>query len=550
MFVPALFRSLKHYTRAQFGKDLLAGVIVGIVAFPLAIAFAIACGVSPEKGIYTAVVAGFIISAFGGSNVQIGGPTGAFIILVYGIVQSQGLAGLMAATFIAGILLMALGLSRLGGVIKYIPHSLITGFTSGIAVIIFSSQVKDLLGLRMGAVPVDFVEKWREYFLHISGVNGYALAVALFTVLVVIFLPRFTRRIPGPLAAILVATLVVRYFDLPVETIGSRYGGIAVALPAFSWPGMDWNTIKSAMQPGIAIALLGGIESLLSAVVADGMTGGKHNSNMELVAQGGANIASALTGGIPATGAIARTAVNVRSGGRTPVAGITHAAVLLVMLLVVGEWATLIPMSCLAGILAVVAYNMAELEAFRNIVRSRGGDLVVLLVTFFLTVIFDITVAIEGGMVLAAFLFIRKMARSSFVKNTLPEGNGDGGGPLPAAPRLPQGVELFELNGPLFFGAAYKFRDAIVLAGRTPRVLILKMRNVPVIDATGLQVVNDLLRTCNRSHIRLIVAGLQPGVREEFRKSRLLFRIGKRYVAPDLEAAIRIAAEIQQTKGE
>lgn len=545
MFVPALFRSLKDYSRAQFGKDLLAGVIVGIVAFPLAIAFAIASGVSPEKGIYTAVVAGFVIAAFGGSKVQIGGPTGAFIILVYSVVQSQGVAGLMIATFIAGILLMALGFSRLGGVIKYIPHSLITGFTSGIAVIIFSSQVKDLLGLRMGAVPVDFVEKWREYFLHLSGVNWYALGIALFTVLTIIYLPRFTRRVPGPLAAILLATLIVQYFGLPVETIGSRYGSIAVALPSFSWPEADWATIKRAMQPGIAIALLGGIESLLSAVVADGMTGGKHNSNMELVAQGGANIASSLTGGIPATGAIARTAVNIRSGGRTPVAGITHSAVLLVMLLVVGKWATLIPMSCLAGILAVVAYNMAEMEAFRNIVRSGGGDVAVLLVTFFLTVIFDITVAIEGGMVLAAFMFIRKMARSSYVKNMLPEGNGDGSG---AQPVLPQGVEVFELNGPLFFGAAYKFRDAIALTGRTPRVLILKMRNVPMIDVTGLQVVNDLLRTCGRNHIRLIVAGLQPGVREEFRKSRLLFRIGKRYVAPDLQAAVRIASEVSKQK--
>ena len=318
-----------------------------------------------------------------------------------------------------------------------------------------------------------------------------------------------------------------------------------MSLPSFAWPAADWITIKRAMQPGIAIALLGGIESLLSAVVADGMTGGKHNSNMELVAQGGANIASSLTGGIPATGAIARTAVNIRSGGRTPVAGITHSAVLLVMLLAVGQWATLIPMSCLAGILAVVAYNMAEMEAFRNIVRSGGGDVAVLLVTFFLTVVFDITVAIEGGMVLAAFMFIRKMARSSYVKNMQPEGNGEAGD---AQPVLPQGVEVFELNGPLFFGAAYKFRDAIALAGRTPRVLILKMRNVPMIDATGLQVVNDLLRTCGRNHIRLIVAGLQPGVREEFRKSRLLFRIGKRFVAPDLQGAIRIASEVNKQK--
>ena len=544
MFIPAFFKALKNYSWAQFGKDSLAGVIVGIVALPLAIAFAIASGVSPEKGLYTAIVAGFIISAFGGSNVQIGGPTGAFIIVVYGIVQAQGLSGLVTATFIAGIFLVLLGVARLGNVIKYIPHPLVIGFTTGIAVIIFSSQVKDFLGLQMGQVPVDFVEKWIVYFRSIPSINGYALAISVFTVLIVVFTPRITRRVPGPLVAILLATLAVQYFHLPVETIGSRYGNIPSSLPAPAWPVLNWNTVKSAIQPAIAIALLGGIESLLSAVVADGMTGGKHNSNMELVAQGGANIASAFVGGIPATGAIARTAVNVKSGGRTPVAGIIHAVTLLAVLLAIGKWATLIPLSCLAGILVVVAYNMAETGTFRDIARGAGSDAAVLLVTFSLTVIFDITVAIEAGMVLAAFLFVRRMAQISNV-NALANENGQGEGlPLTGELPLPAGVEVFELSGPLFFGAAYKFRDAITWTAGKPSVLIIRMENVPVIDATGLQVIRDLLRDCNRHHVRLIVCGLQPAVYEAFRANRLLFRMGKRYVVNGFRPAVELAGRI------
>lgn len=544
MFIPAFFRALKNYSWAQFGRDSLAGVIVGIVALPLAIAFAIASGVSPEKGLYTAIVGGFIISAFGGSNVQIGGPTGAFIIVVYGIVQAQGVNGLVIATFMAGIFLVLLGVARLGNVIKYIPHPLVIGFTTGIAVIIFSSQVKDLLGLQMEQVPVDFVEKWIVYFRHIRSMNAYALAVSFLTVLIVVFTPRITRRIPGPLVAILLATLAVQYLHLPVETIGSRYGSIPSSLPVPAWPALSWAIIKSAIQPAIAIALLGGIESLLSAVVADGMTGGKHNSNMELVAQGGANIASAFVGGIPATGAIARTAVNVKSGGRTPIAGMIHAITLLSALLVIGKWTTLIPMSCLAGILVVVAYNMAETGTFRDIARGAGSDAAVLLVTFFLTVIFDITVAIEAGMVLAALLFVRRMARISNV-NALADGNGQGKGLLLAGEMpLPAGVEVFELNGPLFFGAAYKFRDAVTWTAGRPAALIIKMGNVPVIDATGLQVISDLLRDCSRHHVRLIICGLQPPVYDAFRANRLLFRIGKRYVVPAFGPAVELAGRI------
>ncbi|NLR78185.1 SulP family inorganic anion transporter [Chitinophaga eiseniae] len=544
MFTPKLFQTLRTYTWAQLLKDLLAGVIVGIVALPLAIAFAIASGVSPEKGIYTAIIAGFIISAFGGSRVQIGGPTGAFIVIVYGIVQTNGVNGLIIATFIAGVLLMLMGFARLGSVIKYIPHPLIVGFTTGIAVIIFSSQIKDFLGLQMGAVPADFIGKWESYFQHMQTINWYAAGIAVVTILISIFFPRITRAVPGSLVAIILTTFTVQLLHLPVETIGSRFGHIPSSLPLPVLPPLNMHTIRDAIQPAIAIALLGGIESLLSAVVADGMIGGHHKSNMELVAQGGANIASALFGGIPATGAIARTATNVKSGGRTPVAGIIHAITLLVILLLVGQWATFIPMSCLSGILVIVAYNMSEYETFFDIARGSRSDAAVLLTTFFLTVLFDLTIAIEVGMVLATFLFMRRMIQISDVNILLKE-NDKTDDPLAVNKfNIPKGVEVFELNGPLFFGAAYKFKDSIQLIEKKPSVLIVRMRNVPVIDATGLHTIKDVLRTCDRAHIRLIISGLQPEVRESFKKSRLLFRIGKRYVVEDFPAALQVAKQV------
>ncbi len=546
MFQPELFQTLKGYTRAQFFRDLLAGMIVGVVALPLAIAFAIASGVPPEKGLYTAVIGGFIISAFGGSRVQIGGPTGAFIVIVYGIVQESGVNGLIIATFLAGILLVAMGLAKLGSVIKYIPHPLIVGFTTGIAVIILSSQVKDLLGLQMAAVPADFAGKWNAYYRHIGTVSIPAAAIALSTIAVIVVFPRFTRTVPGSLVAIVLATLAVQLFHLDVGTIGSRFGNISSSFPIPVFPQLSWGSIKSAIQPAVAIALLGGIESLLSAVVADGMTGGQHKSNTELVAQGGANIASALFGGIPATGAIARTATNVKSGGRTPVAGIVHAIVLLILVLAAGQWATLIPMSCLAGILVVVAYNMSELRTFIDISRGLRSDAAVLLTTFLLTVIFDLTVAIEVGMVLASFLFMRSMIRISDVSILLKE-NGEKEDPAAVSSFIiPEGVEVFELNGPLFFGAAYKFRDSIRLIEKKPVILIVRMRKVPVIDSTGLQTIRDVLRACERDKIRLILSGLQPGVYEALKKSRLLFRIGKRFVAPDFGSAVSLSRQLLQ----
>ncbi|WP_119080765.1 SulP family inorganic anion transporter [Chitinophaga alhagiae] len=541
-----LLEPYKGYTQAQFLRDLLAGLIVGVVALPLAIAFAIASGVSPEKGLYTAIIGGFIISAFGGSRVQIGGPTGAFIVIVYGIVQESGVSGLIIATFIAGILLIAMGVAKLGSVIKYIPHPLVVGFTTGIAVIIFSSQLKDFFGLQVAQVPADFFGKWEAYAGSFHTISLPATALAAGTILIMLFFPRITRAVPGSLVAIVVTTLAVHLLDLRVETIGSRFGNIPSTFPAPSFPHIDWQTIRNTIQPAVAIALLGGIESLLSAVVADGMTGGNHKSNKELIAQGAANVTSALFGGIPATGAIARTATNIKSGGRTPVAGIVHALTLLVIMLVAGQWATLIPMSCLAGILVIVAYNMSEMDTFIHIARGPRGDAAVLLTTFLLTVAFDLIIAIEVGMVLATFLFMRSMIQISDVSLLL-KGRQDNGAATHAS--VPAGVEIFELNGPLFFGAAYKFKDSIRLVEKKPKVLIVKMQKVPIIDATGLQTIKDLVRTCYRDNIRLVVSGLQPQVYDTLKKSRLLFRIGKRYIVPDLPAALVLAERVLEEEG-
>lgn len=549
MFRPKILDTLKNYSRQQFFKDVVAGIIVGIVALPLAIAFAIASGVSPEKGLFTAIVAGFVVSAFGGSKVQIGGPTGAFIVIVYGIVQQYGVNGLIIATFIAGIMLMIMGFARFGSVIKFIPHPLIVGFTTGIAVIILSSQVKDFFCLNMGTVPADFIEKWKSYFHHVSTFNWYAVAIGAGTILVIIFFSKITHVIPGSLIAILLATLIVQFFHLPVETIGSRFGNIPSSLPYPSVPHLNFEIIKNLMRPAFTIAILGGIESLLSAVVSDGMIGGNHKSNMELVAQGGANIASAIFGGIPATGAIARTATNVKNGGRTPVAGIIHAFTLLVIMLLVGKWAILIPMSCLAGILIVVAYNMSEYETFIHIVKGSRSDAAVLLTTFLLTVLFDLTLAIEIGMVLAVFLFMRKMIKISNVSSFLNEDEDADSKDENSINKynIPPEVEVFELSGPMFFGAAYKFKDAIKVIEKKPKVLIIRMRHVPIIDATGLHTIKDVLRMCRHDKIQLIISGIQPVVLEEMKKSRLLFQIGKRYVTNDFATSLQRADEVLES---
>ncbi|SHM99914.1 SulP family inorganic anion transporter [Chitinophaga sp. CF418] len=542
MFTPKLLETLKGYTRKQFVKDLLAGVIVGIVALPLAIAFAIASGVPPERGLYTAVIAGFIISAFGGSRVQIGGPTGAFIVIVYGIIQQYGLNGLIIATLMAGVILIIMGIARLGSLIKFIPYSLIVGFTSGIALVIFSSQMKDFFGLAIVNVPAGFIEKWIVYGHHIPSVNYYALAVAAFTTGAVFLWPKVTHKIPGSLIAIILTTLATVIFHLPVDTIGSRFGGVPDSLPYPSLPHLDVGTIRLLIQPAFTIALLGSIESLLSAVVADGMIGGKHKSNMELIAQGAANIFSSIFGGIPATGAIARTATNIRNGGRTPVAGMIHALTLLLIMLFVGKWAALIPMATLAGILVVVTYNMSEWENFVAIIKGPRGDAAVLVVTFLLTVMVDLTVAIEIGMILSVFLFMRKMALFSNVSIITRQFDSDktNGAPLAISNfAIPEGVEVFEITGPFFFGAAYKFKDASKIIENRPQVLIIRMREVPVIDATGIQVLKDVIRDMQHRGTKLILSEVTTKeVYEELRKARLLFGVGKANVVDTFIKAI------------
>lgn len=548
MFKPKLFDTLKNYTRQQFGKDLMAGLIVGIVALPLAIAFAIASGVSPEKGLYTAVIAGFIISAMGGSRVQIGGPTGAFIVIVYGIVQVHGVNGLIIATFMAGIMLIIMGLARLGSVIKFIPHPLIIGFTSGIALIIFSSQMKDFFGLKMGAVPADFIDKWKSYIHYFNTLNIYAALIAAATVLIIFLWPKITHKIPGSVIAIVVTTAAMQLLHLPVETIGSRFGSIPSTFPMPAIPHLDFAIIKDLIQPAFTIALLGGIESLLSAVVSDGMIGGNHKSNMELVAQGTANIFSALFGGIPATGAIARTATNVKNGGRTPVAGIVHAITLLLIMLFIGKWAALIPMAALAGILVVVAYNMSEWKSFISVTKGPRSDVAVMLTTFFLTVIVDLTVAIEIGMVLAVFLFMRKMIMFSDVSMLTKDIDDNGNGKDKEAVgnfAVPNQVEVFEITGPLFFGAAYKFKDAMKFIEKPPKILIIRMRQVPIIDATGIKTIEEVYKESKHRGTKLILSEVHSRqVMNELKDARLLFAIGKANVTDTFVEALNRSKNI------
>ncbi len=529
MFKPKIFDTLKNYSRQQFGKDLMAGFIVGIVALPLAIAFAIASGVSPEKGLYTAIIAGFIISAMGGSRVQIGGPTGAFIVIVYGIVQIHGVNGLIIATFMAGIILIIMGVARLGSVIKFIPHPLIIGFTSGIALLIFSSQMKDFFGLKMGIVPADFLDKWSSYIENFISVNMYAVAIAITTVAIILLWPKVTHKIPGSLIAILITTAAMQILHLPIDSIGSRFGSIPSHLPMPVIPHVNFAIIKNLIQPAFTIALLGGIESLLSAVVSDGMIGGNHKSNMELIAQGTANIFSSIFGGIPATGAIARTATNVKNGGRTPVAGIVHAITLLLIMLFIGKWAALIPMATLAGILIVVAYNMSEWENFISVFKGPRSDVAVMLTTFLLTVIVDLTVAIEIGMVLAGFLFMRKMIKFSDV-SILTKNIDDNGIGKDAIENftIPENVEVFEITGPLFFGAAYKFKDAMRFIEKPPKVLIIRMRQVPIIDATGIRTLEEVYKHSKNKGTKIILSEVNSlQVLKELQDTRLLFKIGK-----------------------
>ncbi len=539
MFVPKLFVSLKNYTIEQFYKDLLAGIIVGIVALPLCIAFAIASGVSPEKGLITGVIGGFFISFLGGSRVQIGGPTGAFIIIVYGIVQTHGVEGLILATFMAGIILFIMGLTRMGSIIKYIPYPLIVGFTSGIAIVIFTSQLKDFFGLNIITLPANFIDTWKVYFTNFQSLNFTALAIGAFTIFAIIFMQKISIKVPGSLIAILSTTIIVQYFGLEVETIGTKFGNISINFPIPQLPHFNFTSIQKLIRPAFTIAILGGIESLLSAVVSDGMIGGNHKSNVELAGQGIANIASAIFGGIPATGAIARTMTNVKNGGRTPVAGIVHAFSLLLIMLVFGKWATLIPLSCLAGILIVVAYNMSEWRSVISIINTSKSEAAVLLTTLFFTIFFDLTIAIEIGMVLASFLFMRRMIQISnvnFISNELKEEQSD----QKAISKyiIPKGVEVFEINGPLFFGAAYKFKESIKLLSKTPKILIVRMRQVPVIDATGLHTLKEILVQTQHQGTKIILSGVLPSLYKELEKPNIIGLVGKTNVFEDIDEAL------------
>jgi sulfate permease, SulP family len=546
-WLPKTFTSLGGYSRAQLLADLQAGFVVGIVAIPLALAFAIASGVAPEKGLITAAVAGFLVSLLGGSRVQIGGPTGAFVVIVYGIVQKYGVEGLTVCVLIAGVLLVLMGLARFGGAIKFIPYPVVTGFTSGIAVIIFSSQIKDLLGLRMGEVPAPFVAKWKAYAASLPTASPAAIGVAAGSLALLIVWPKVSRKIPGPIVAILAASVGVAALGLPVETIGTRFGEIHAAIPAPSLPPLSLDRVRELFSPAVTVALLAAIESLLSAVVADGMIGSRHKSNVELVGQGIANIATGLFGGIPATGAIARTATNVKNGGRTPIAGMTHAVTVLLVFLYLGKWARYIPLATLAAVLVIVAYHMSEWRAFAHLFKTPRSDVAVLLTTFLLTVLIDLTVAVQVGVVLAAFLFIKRMADVTNVGavtrelTDTPDGTMRDDTEGVARRRIPEGVEVYEVNGPFFFGAADKIKDVLNFVAKKPKVFILRMRNVPAIDASGIRVLDDLFRSFSHHGVRFVIAGIQPQPLSALERAGKLDEYGRENFVGNLDEALETA---------
>jgi SulP family sulfate permease len=557
LFVPKSIVCLREgFTREQVLRDLIAGVVVGIVALPLALAFAIASGVPPERGLYTAIVAGFIISAMGGSRVQIGGPTGAFVVIVYGIITKLGYEGLAVCTILAGCILIVFGLARMGALIKFIPYPVITGFTAGIAVIIFSGQMKDLFGLQMGTVPADLMDKWVAYWDHRLSFNIDAMLVAVFALIVLLIWPRISRLVPGPFMAMILATALVQIFHLPVETIGSRFGAVPSTLPAPHLPSIPWNHLRDYISPAFTVALLAAIESLLSAVVADGMIGTRHKSNMELVAQGVANIASPIFGGIPATGAIARTATNIRAGGRTPLAGITHSVTLLLILIFLGKWAAMVPLCALAAILVVVSYHMSEWRSFAGLLRAPRGDLVVLLLTFGLTIFVDLTVAVQVGIVVASLLFMKRMSDITQVEGVTTELRDRGEDPSEitqvrkrkkyvGAYEIPNGVEVYAVNGPFFFGAAAKLEDVISEIARSPKVLILRMKNVPAIDATGIYALERLSKKCRHDGTTLILCEIrQQPLRAIVRARKLELFGGRQNLAKSLDIALDRARQV------
>ena len=542
MLVPKLVTTLRTYTRAQLFADLTAGVIVGIVALPLAIAFAIASGVTPDRGLYTAVIAGFLISALGGSRVQIGGPTGAFVVIVYGIVQRYGVDGLTVATIMGGLLLIAFGVARLGAAIKFIPFPVVTGFTSGIAAILIVQQLRDVLGLRLTSAPPQLIERLGLYAANIRTVNPYAVALSAGTLLVIWFWPRVSHRIPAPFVALILTTVLVRLLDIPVETIGTRFGEIQAGFPRLSLPSISLAEVRQLVGPALAIAALGAVESLLSAVVADGMIGGRHRSNMELVAQGVANVVTPLFGGIPATGAIARTATNVKSGGRTPVAGLVHALTLLVITLFFGRLAGLIPLATLATIVLWVAWRMAEWQVVKSELSAPKSDALVMLTTFLLTVLVDLTAGIGVGMVLASVLFMKRMAEVTNVTlvsrdfQDAPPSSDDSGAIYRR--QVPREVEVYEINGPFFFGAAEKFKDTLSEISKKPKVLIVRMRNVPAIDSTAMHALRDLIRRTRRDGTLVLLSDVHSQPLIALGRSELLDEIGEDCLFGNIDEAL------------
>ncbi len=555
IFKPKLFTIIKQrqYDKKTFLSDLTSGLIVGIVAIPLAIAFAIASGVSPQSGIITAVIAGFIISFLGGSRYQIGGPTGAFIVIVYGIVVEYGMSGLIIATVLAGVMLIIMGLLKLGNVIKFMPYPIIVGFTSGIAVVIFSSQVKDFLGLQMGAVPSEFLDKWKEYFAHIHTINIWAVLTSVFTILIIFSWGKVYKKIPGSLVAIIFVSTVMyflrEYLHISVETIGSKFPELAggAPLPSPEAPTINMKAIRMLIQPAFTIAMLGAIESLLSAMVADGATGGKHRSNTELIAQGVANIITPIFGGIPATGAIARTMTNINNGGKTPVAGIIHAIFLLLIYFFLMPLAVHIPLACLAGVLTIICYNMCEWRSFKALLKNPRSDVAVLLTTFLLTVIFDLTIAIEIGLLIALFMFLRRVMETSgvsVVNNEIIRTENDEEIEAEVLD-IPDGVEVFEINGPFFFGIANRFDDVSVEIGQKKvKARIIRMRRVPFVDSTGLHNLRNLWKKSQKEKIQLILSGVNSDVLETLKKSGFADEIGEEYICENITMAIEEAKKV------
>lgn len=552
-FTPQLFKCFRGYTTERLTKDIMAGVIVGIVALPLAIAFGIASGVSPEVGLTTAIIGGFIVSFLGGSSVQIGGPTGAFIVIVYGIIQQHGIEGLAIATLIAGLILILVGVLRLGSVIRFIPYPIIIGFTSGIAVTIFTTQIKDLFGLTTEALPGDFIGKWSVYFESFGTLDWATALIGIATVALVFLFPKISKKIPGSLVAIIVMTLVVyllqQYTTVSgLETIGDRFT-FSSKLPEIHPLKLDFATIQELLPSGFTIAMLGAIESLLSASVADGAIGEKHNSNVELVAQGVANVVVPFVGGIPVTGAIARTMTNIKNGGRSPIAGLVHAVVLLLIMLFLGPLTAYIPMACLAGILVVVSYNMSEWKSFLAILHGPKGDIVVLVVTFVLTVMLDLTIAIEIGMLLSMLLFMRRTYLASDVvrhERVVPLDNEVAQTSSDEPLEVPQGVEIFEIQGPFFFGIANRFEEVTKFVARKPKVRILRMRRVPFVDATGAHNLAIMAEKCRAAGIVLVLSGVRDEVHETLEKSGIATQIGEGNICKDIHLALQHAHTLLQ----